>query len=157
MSCLGKIQSPPDGTKLIVLPGSNVKIKWSFDDDINTVLTRTWDFIYSNGSTRLALIVYDGPPKKSDNRSLNFEIEKPATLVLTNVDDRYNGTYLFILNRVDPVTVPPSEVTVLIASKFSLRGNFFQCHVFAMKSVQNVKSFSRSTQNYFVLALFSSL
>jgi hypothetical protein len=34
---------------------------------------------------------------------------------------------------------------------------FFQCHVFAMKSVQNLKSFWRSSQNYFVLALFSSL
>jgi hypothetical protein len=39
----------------------------------------------------------------------------------------------------------------------SLRGNFFQCHVFAMKSVQNLKSFWRSSQNYFVLALFFSL
>jgi hypothetical protein len=38
-----------------------------------------------------------------------------------------------------------------------LRGIFFQCHVFAMKSVQNLKSFWRSPQNYFVLALFSSL
>jgi hypothetical protein len=41
--------------------------------------------------------------------------------------------------------------------KFRLRGNFFQCHVLAMKSVQNLKSFWRSSQNYFVLALFSSL
>ena len=38
-----------------------------------------------------------------------------------------------------------------------LRGNFFQCHVFATKSVQNQKSFWRSSQNYFVLALFFSL
>jgi hypothetical protein len=38
-----------------------------------------------------------------------------------------------------------------------LRGNFFQCHVFAMKSVQNLKSFWRSFQNYLVLALFNSL
>ena len=37
------------------------------------------------------------------------------------------------------------------------RGTFFQCHVFAMKSVQNLKSFWRSSQNYFVLALFCSL
>ena len=40
---------------------------------------------------------------------------------------------------------------------YSLRGNFFQCHVFAMQSVQNLKYFWRSSQNYFVLALFSSL
>ena len=38
-----------------------------------------------------------------------------------------------------------------------LRGNFFQCHIFAMKSVQNLKSFWRSSQNYFVLALFSRI
>jgi hypothetical protein len=39
-----------------------------------------------------------------------------------------------------------------------LRGNFIQCHVFTMKSVQNgLKSFWRSSQNHFVLALFSSL
>jgi hypothetical protein len=38
-----------------------------------------------------------------------------------------------------------------------LRGNFFQCHVFAMKSVQNLKSFWRFSQNYFVFSLFSSL
>ena len=34
------------------------------------------------------------------------------------------------------------------------RGNFFQCRVFAMKSVQNRKSFWRTSQNCFVLALF---
>jgi hypothetical protein len=43
------------------------------------------------------------------------------------------------------------------ASARVLRGNFFQCHVFAMKSVQNLKYFWGSSQNYFVLALFSSL
>ena len=40
---------------------------------------------------------------------------------------------------------------------FILRGNFFQRRVFAMKSVQYLKYFWRSSQNYFVLALFSSL
>jgi hypothetical protein len=46
----------------------------------------------------------------------------------------------------------------LSSAKFkNLRGNFFQWHVFAMKSVQNLKSIWRSFQNYFVLTLFSSL
>jgi hypothetical protein len=36
-------------------------------------------------------------------------------------------------------------------------GKFFFCHVFAMKSVQNPKSFWRTSQNCFGLALFSSL
>ena len=38
-----------------------------------------------------------------------------------------------------------------------LKGIFFQRHVFVMRSVQNLKSFWRSSQNYFVLALFCSL
>jgi hypothetical protein len=38
-----------------------------------------------------------------------------------------------------------------------LRGNFFQCRVFAMQTVQNLKSVWRSSQIYFVLALFCSL
>jgi hypothetical protein len=44
-----------------------------------------------------------------------------------------------------------------LAPERELRGNFFQCHVFMMKSVQNLKSFWRSSQNHFVFALFSSL
>jgi hypothetical protein len=38
-----------------------------------------------------------------------------------------------------------------------LRGNFFQRRVFAMKSVQNLGTFWRSSQNYLVLTLFCSL
>jgi hypothetical protein len=33
--------------------------------------------------------------------------------------------------------------------------NSFQCPIFALKSVQNRKYFCRSSQNYFVLALYS--
>ena len=39
----------------------------------------------------------------------------------------------------------------------TLRGSFFLCRVFVIKSVQNPKSFWRSSQNCFVLALFSRL
>jgi hypothetical protein len=38
-----------------------------------------------------------------------------------------------------------------------LRGNFFQCHVFAMKSLQNLKSFWSSPKLLCFTALFSSL
>ena len=38
-----------------------------------------------------------------------------------------------------------------------LRGNFFLFHVFANKSVENQKSFGRTSQNWFVLALLFSL
>ena len=38
-----------------------------------------------------------------------------------------------------------------------LRVNFFQCRVFSTKSVQNLKSFCRSSQICFVFAFFHSL
>jgi hypothetical protein len=60
------------------------------------------------------------------------------------------STICFISRHLD-------ESHVITNKELLLRGNFFQCHVFAMKSVQNLKSFWRSSQNYFVLALFSSL
>ena len=50
------------------------------------------------------------------------------------------------------------KISMVPITCYCLRGNFFQCHVFAaMKSVQNLKSFWRSSQNYFVLALLFSL
>jgi hypothetical protein len=74
-----------------------------------------------------------------------------------------------VRNEVRNLTVKsPLKLTVRLITNFEylkylkdkfkfcvLRANFFQCHVFAMKSVQNLKSFWRSSQNYFVLALFS--
>jgi hypothetical protein len=51
----------------------------------------------------------------------------------------------------------PRSISIVHLYSLLLRGNFFQCHVFAMKSVQNLKSFWRSSQNDFLLALFSSL
>jgi hypothetical protein len=50
-----------------------------------------------------------------------------------------------------------SKQTKKNKTKMLLRGNYFQCRVFAMKSVQNLICFWRSSQNYFVLALFCSL
>ena len=45
---------------------------------------------------------------------------------------------------------------IYLYSEYDLiKRQFFPCRVFAMKSVQNQKSFLRSSQNCFVLALFS--
>ena len=51
------------------------------------------------------------------------------------------------------------KVFGLQKQKIYIKGKFFFniCRVFAMKSVQNLKSFWCSSQNYFVLALFCSL
>jgi hypothetical protein len=118
LSCLGKIQPPPNGTRFIVLPGSTVEIKWSFDDKIDTVLIRLWHF--SNSSTQLATIFRDEIPEINKDHLLRVKIEKPATLVLKNVNDNYNGMYRFSLTVTTARDPFKSEVTVVIASKFSL-------------------------------------
>ena len=38
-----------------------------------------------------------------------------------------------------------------------LRGESFLCHVFSVKSVQNLRNFWRTTQNLLILALLCSL
>ena len=67
--------------------------------------------------------------------------------------DRMSGGFLSTSDNFTNESIRKFQICI---AKY-LRGNFFQCHVFAMKSVQNLKSFWRSSQNYFVLALFSSL
>ena len=89
-----------------------MNLQWDFDDDIKTVTARTWRFF---GDSRvLALISLDGEPVILD-RSLKFEIQKPATLILKNVNESYNGTYQFTFET--DKTKDVSEAVVEIASK----------------------------------------
>jgi hypothetical protein len=98
-----------------------VNLQWDFDDDIETVLARTWRFFGDSGSRILALISVDAKPIIRD-QSLKFEIKKPATLILKNVNESYNGTYHFTLETDDMKYV--SEAVVVIASKL----HFFSMH-----------------------------
>ena len=120
MSCIGKVVYAPPNS-LVVKPGSTVNLQWSFDDKIETVATRTWNFVPISGSSILALIVRDNDPDIF-NQSLTFEIKKPATLILKNVTEIYNGKYQFSL-KLPSKAYPVSEVMVVIASKFSLFSN----------------------------------
>ena len=43
------------------------------------------------------------------------------------------------------------------SSLLRLRGKSFLCHVFSVKSVQNLRTFWRTTQNLLILALLCSL
>lgn len=68
-----------------------------------------------------------------ENTSLpEFEIVKPATLILRNVDDRYNGTYEFSIQGKTfswftprPVRSSYSYVTIFIAGKSFFLSVFF--------------------------------
>ena len=115
--CLGQIISPPDGTELTFLNGSNANITWSFKDDISKVDSRVWRFTSSDGSfnsERLARIIDDEEPRIDESGLSGVSIVKPATLILKNVNQTYNGTYRFALGAVNS---GDSDVVVFIASK----------------------------------------
>ena len=104
---------------MTVLPGDNVTITWSFSDDISRVLARVWYFTSSDGSfvnELLASIVRDGQPQIDNIGLSGVSVVKPATLLLKNVNQTYNGTYRFDLSGRGGSG--SSQVVVIIASKF---------------------------------------
>ena len=114
---LGQITSPAGGANMTVLPGSNVTIPWLFNDTISGVSYREWRFTSSDGSfvgKPLASISDDGMPDIKDSGLSGVAILKPATLLLKNVNQSYDGTYRFILVATEGGR---SEVVVYIASK----------------------------------------
>ena len=84
--------------------------------EISNLDNRGWSLIPS--SVVLARIYDDGPVVKNNKTILaeGFDIRKPSTLILKNVDDRYNGKYRFTaeakFNHVESI------VTVVVASKY---------------------------------------
>jgi hypothetical protein len=131
LCCLGQITSPLDGTNFTFLPGSTAKIQWKFDNNINTVQSRIWYFTGSDGSKSvvIARIFLDRVPEEIPNNTLpGVTIEKPATLVLNNVDKRYNGKYRFHLLAIG--VGGDFRVVVFIAGKFNLN-NQVKLQVFA--------------------------
>ena len=119
LCCLGQITSPPDGTNITVLPGSTVNITWSFNDDVSQVSARGWYFTSSNSSInwkRLASIIDDGKPRIDNSGLSGVSIIKPATLLLKNVNQTYDGTYRFVFSAI--ANFGTSDVVVFIAGKF---------------------------------------
>ena len=93
-------------------------IKWSSNHDISKVLLRVWYFTSSDGSfvnKLFAIIIRDREPRVYNIGLSGISILKPATLLLKNVNQTYDGTYRFL--RIGPVC-SRSEVVVSIASKF---------------------------------------
>ena len=101
------------------LPGSTVNITWSFSNDLSQVIYRVWYFTSSDGSfvdERLARIIDDENPQIFNSGLSGVSIVKPATLLLKNVNQTYDGTYQFQLSA--PGSGSAFEVVVFIASKF---------------------------------------
>ena len=115
--CSGQIIPPTNGTKLTFLPGTTRKIDWSVVST-SQIRLRSWSFKSTDGSRKGDLTGFNGVTYDPKNLSLipRFEIEEPATLILQNVDDRYDGMYTFRLIRRN-VVEERSKVTVIIAGK----------------------------------------
>ena len=104
---------------MTVLPRSTVNITWSFNNDISQVSLREWYFTSSDGSfvtERLARIFDDENPRIDPSGLSGVSIVKPATLLLKNVNQTYNGTYRFDLSARGGSG--SSQVVLIIASKF---------------------------------------
>ncbi len=81
----------------------------------NSTLSRQWYFSSNDGKNgeSIAEIIGDDDPIIENSSLPGVVIIKPATLVLNNVDLRYNGTYQFSASRGRYSGV--SDVVVFIA------------------------------------------
>lgn len=119
---LAKITSPPDGTRMTFLPGSTAKLKWTVDNSSFLGISQySWHFARddSNKTERLASILL-GTINISQSSLPGVAVEKPATLILRNIDLSYNGTYHFLIVSYSLLTgyrVRASRIVLYIAGK----------------------------------------
>ena len=95
--CLGQqINLPPEGDTLYFLKGSTERIEWNYTG-ISTPTGRFWTFTSSDGrlEQKLLAYIYEENRPVIKTSVLDVDIEKPATLVLKNINSTYNGTYRF--------------------------------------------------------------
>ena len=111
--CEGAVVPQSNGASMTLIPGSTEKIVWSFTHDIKSYSYRLWLFIPSDGQPEVGLAKINGDGEVNIlTTSYEVAVEKPATLVLKNVNLTCNGTYQFSLSGASP-----SEVVVYIAVK----------------------------------------
>ena len=85
-----------------------------------TLSTQTWYFTRRSAGSKAEAIVYNHRAYSTDifNSSLpGVAVENPATLVLKNVDARYNGKYRLSLSVIGGCG--ESSVEFFVAGKFS--------------------------------------
>ena len=80
---------------------------------------REWYFTSSDGGQTelLATIYFDDEPVIHNSSLPEVAVEKPATLILKNVDLRYNGTYQF---RLDSFFFLRAQAEILVSLQESV-------------------------------------
>lgn len=126
----GEITEPPDGSRKVAVQGKDFTIKWKFSDPVSDGMIRQWYFKNASTSFSLCRIRDDDDNLDFKTDKLEFEITKPASLVLKNVDLHYNGTYTFALLPASGGTFI-STVLVFVAGKLSMElfFSFASAHV----------------------------
>ena len=101
---------------MTVLPGSTARIKWTFKGD-HSRATLGWYFTRRGGKEEEIAFKFRSRNPIISNSSLpGVAIELPATLVLKNIDKRYNGKYRFHAIVVNGGGI--SKVFMVVAGKF---------------------------------------
>ena len=103
---------------IVALPGSTARLKWTFIGNRFQVLYRGWYFT-RRGSSNIEVIARTfptGAPRIINSSLPRVDIEDSATLVLKNVDKRYNGKYRFTVETF--ISGGSAEVELFIAGKF---------------------------------------
>ena len=96
------------------MPGSSYDITWIYNV---TISAWRWSFTPRGSSSpqQLARFNDSGNILQYLSRPFAFEVFKPGTLWLNNVNQSYNGEFTF---RIITPRTPPSKVNVYIAGKF---------------------------------------
>ena len=92
--CIGQVY-PPSNKNITVLPGSTARLKWTFQGDSSQAIL-VWYFTrrkHGPKEEELAVKFRSSDATPSNSSLPGVAIEPPATLVLKNVDEHYNGKY----------------------------------------------------------------
>ena len=103
---------------IVVLPGSTARLKWSFKGDPSRA-SLFWYFTRRGSSKEegLAVKLRTDYPIIFNSSLPGVAIDTPATLILKNVSERYNGKYRFDVAVAGGGGLN-SIVVVYIAGKF---------------------------------------
>lgn len=96
-------------------------IAWKIDPNIPVfdLIIRQWQFL-PTGQVLADIIVNGNVTIKNTTFAAWIEIIKPSTLVLKNVDKRFNGKYQFEIRYGAGLTQEESVVEVFVAGKCML-------------------------------------
>ena len=129
LSCAGQLTLKPDKIIYNVNLGDNKNLTWNITgiNNISDLGFRAWGF--GPGATLLADIDAKGIVRKYNYSIIptsGIEVNPPSTLMLKNVDHRYNGTYTFVVRLKLIISHVISRVEVFVTSKcFSFKSTQF--------------------------------